>query len=155
MLRNKQIKKTLPYLSVTAAFGLLVVLINYQPTHSLLNEKFLFYDLPATTPTPKLTLFVEHVPAGTLLRLTLENYQLSNECKAKGADEILSGHAHLYLDGKKLSSLFSSYYLWPRDETKLQGLHKISVSLHLLPDHRAIRVNGQVIQQDIMVDFSR
>lgn len=58
------------------------------------------------------------------------------------------GHAHLYIDGKKLTRLYSNnYYLSDLTE----GEHTIRVTLNT-NDHRDYSVNGTVISSEVKIN---
>ena len=57
------------------------------------------------------------------------------------------GHGHLYIDGQKITRLYSDWYYLGMLEP---GIRKIRVSLHG-NNHEALAVEGQRVEQTITV----
>lgn len=84
-------------------------------------------EIPAGQAVPSVDLTV-HPDAikGVNLEVKLTNFRFAPE-KVNQESKLTEGHAHLYVDGKKLTRLYSSWYYL----ADLQpGQHKITVSLN-------------------------
>lgn len=84
-------------------------------------------EIPAGQAVPSVDLTV-HPDAikGVNLEVKLTNFRFAPE-KVNQESKLTEGHAHLYVDGKKLTRLYSSWYYLADLEP---GQHKITVSLN-------------------------
>ena len=79
--------------------------------------------------------------SGWNLMIQTENFTFSPQ-NASGDHVDGEGHAHIYIDGKKITRLYShNYYLGELSE----GEHSIRVTLNT-NDHKDYAVNGQVVE---------
>lgn len=79
--------------------------------------------------------------SGWNLMVQTENFTFS-PTNASGDHVDGEGHAHIYVDGKKITRLYSNhYYLGELDE----GEHVVRVTLNT-NDHKDYAVNGQVVE---------
>lgn len=140
----------LSYAFILLSFIGLVALLRLDIQQALFSEQALFYDVPESIPTPSLVAdIIESSPGYRAIRLKSDNFVLAEACILPEAGESLVGHAHLYADGKKVASLYEAVTLLPQD---VAADAKLIVSLHLLPDHRAIRVDGVPVMADVRSD---
>ncbi|MDF0600665.1 hypothetical protein P1J78_07985 [Psychromarinibacter sp. C21-152] len=98
------------------------------------------YAVPEGEPVPSLSMTV--TPEGDGWRVTLDTDNIAfDEAAVDGPHEPGHGHAHLYLDGLKLSRLYGPSY---RIGALPPGSYEVRVALNT-NDHRAYEVNGEVI----------
>ena len=113
---------------------------------ALFDEDKLFYKVPASVPSPQLEVELSHTGGAHVLRLHTEHFMFANMCKNPQAGESLVGHAHLFLDGRKIATSYDPVALLPK---LAAGKYRLTVSLNLLPDHRTIIVAGEPVSADI------
>ena len=91
---------------------------------------------------PKLSINVtKDNKSGYNLKLTTSNFKFAPE-NASSKDIDGEGHAHVYVDGKKINRLYGpDYYLGELSK----GQHEIRVSLNT-NDHRGLSVGGKAIE---------
>jgi hypothetical protein len=95
-------------------------------------------DAPAL---PAVTLVVHKDPkAGWNLRVRTENFRFAPE-HASTAHVPGEGHAHLFIDGKKVTRLYGEWYHIPM---LAPGAHKITVTLNA-NSHEDLTVKGAVV----------
>jgi len=111
------------YATLCVGFLLLVVLLRADIGSALFDENRLFYKVPDSVPSPALQLDL--------------------------AGEPLVGHAHVYLNGRKIASVFEPRAFLPELSDLAPGKHRLTVSLNILPDHRAIMIDGEPVSSDI------
>lgn len=98
-----------------------------------------------TNPTLQITA-TEDPDTGWNLQLTTTNFTFTPELV--GTDPVMNeGHAHLYIDGEKLTRLYTDWYYL--GELK-EGSYTIRVDLNA-NDHAPFAVNGELIQDEILV----
>lgn len=103
--------------------------------------------VPADQPVPQVTLTVTpDAVAGWNVRVQTENWQFAPE-HVNQASVTTEGHAHLYLNGEKLTRLYGTWYYLPSLPT---GEHTLSVSLNA-NGHEALTYNGQPIEDAVVV----
>ena len=84
---------------------------------------------------------------GWLLTLATENFTFAED-KANQPHEDGEGHAHLYVDGEKITRIYEETY---RLERLTEGSHQIRVSLHA-NDHRHYEVDGEQVAAEVTVE---
>lgn len=105
-------------------------------------------EIPAGQPIPSVDLIV-HPDAlrGWNLEVEVSNFQFAPE-KINQKSNPKEGHAHLYIDGKKLTRLYGSWYYL---DSLTPGKHKISVTLNS-NGHEELVHNGQIIQDTEIIE---
>jgi hypothetical protein len=94
----------------------------------------------ATAP-PAVTLVVhKDLKAGWNLHVRAENFRFAPE-HASTAHVPGEGHAHLFIDGKKVTRLYGEWYHIPM---LAPGVHKITVTLNA-NSHEDLTVRGKVV----------
>ena len=134
------------YIAVLLAVIVLITLLRSDLGKYLVDEDDLFYKLPSSVPVPSLSLRLSHLGTEPVLRLDTENFRFADYCRPPEAGKPILGHAHLYLNGRKHASLYEPViflrHLPP-------GEHTLTISLNVLPDHRAIMVDGAPVSRDL------
>jgi hypothetical protein len=104
--------------------------------------------IPANQPVPTLHLIV-HPDArqGWNLELQVANFSFAPE-HVNQESSTTEGHAHLYIDGVKITRLYGTWY-YLADLTP--GTHEITVSLNT-NGHEALMYDGQPIADTVIVD---
>lgn len=109
-------------------------------------------EVPADHPLPTVSLVI-HPDArkGWNVEMQVTNFQLAPERvnqPDQSSGDVLEGHAHLYVDGVKLTRLYGSWYYL---ESLPPGTHQISVGLSS-NSHATLMHNGQPIQATVTLD---
>ena len=78
--------------------------------------------------------------SGWNLKVKVQNFEFSPE-NVNMDNEVNRGHAHIYINGEKLTRLYAPYY---HLSNLPPGEHEISVSLNA-NDHSTLTLNGQPI----------
>ncbi|MDX1766240.1 MAG: hypothetical protein R3313_04785 [Candidatus Saccharimonadales bacterium] len=115
-----------------------------EASHSEAHEE---YEIPDGAPVPGVDITVsEDTKSGWNLSMTISNFEFSPE--NAGQDHIDGqGHAHLYIDGKKVTRLYGpNYYIGELSE----GEHQIRVTLNT-NDHRDYTAGGEVIESIVTI----
>jgi hypothetical protein len=101
----------------------------------------------ASPPTVALTVHKDP-KAGWNLQVQVENFRFAPE-RASTTHVPGEGHAHLFIDGKKITRLYGEWYHIP---LLTPGTHKITVTLNA-NSHEDLTVKGKVISatQDVRV----
>lgn len=98
-------------------------------------------------PRPSVALAVTADPvSGWNVHVTAENFRFAPEL-AGMANMPGSGHAHLYMNGKKIARLYGG---WMHLEALPEGTNRLTVTLNA-NDHRPLAVNGAPISASIQV----
>ncbi len=106
------------------------------------------YEVPEGTPVP--TLAVEVLPdpmAGYNLRLDTTNFTFAPE-HVSTEPVPGEGHAHLYIDGKKITRVYQPWFNMP---PLSPGSHEVRVELSA-NNHSPYAVNGELIDQTVTVE---
>ncbi|MBE7380679.1 MAG: hypothetical protein F6J95_004640 [Leptolyngbya sp. SIO1E4] len=102
-------------------------------------------EVPADQPVPTVTLAVYPDPvAGWNIEAQTENWDFAPE-RVNQSSITTEGHAHLYLNGEKLTRLYSEWYYQP---SLPPGEHTLTVSLNA-NGHEALMHNGQPIKASV------
>ncbi len=110
-------------------------------------------ELDASTPVPEIALAVfRDETDGINLHIRTNRYEL-NSPNAKPHSNYLSGHAHLFVNGKKVQRVYAQYVHLPKDLFK-QGINQIAVSLNS-HQHENYTKKGQNIVGSVFIDFSK
>jgi hypothetical protein len=99
-------------------------------------------EIPANQPVPKVDLIIHpDAKQGWNLELKLTNFNFAPE-KVNQDSNSSEGHAHLYIDGKKMSRIYGTWYYL---EKLPVGKHQITVSLNT-NQHEDLLSNGKRIE---------
>lgn len=99
--------------------------------------------VPAGTPVPTLALIAHPDPMGGWnLEIKASQFDFAPELVNTKSTGVNQGHAHLYINGKKISRLYGTWYHLP---ALPPGTHTIRVGL-TTNDHADITHNGNPIQ---------
>lgn len=105
-------------------------------------------DLPADGDAPSLSLTAEpDAVGGWNLHVMAENFRFAPE-NVNGAHQTGEGHAHLYVDGKKIARLYGPWY---HLGTLSPGRHELKVTLNA-NDHRPLAVDGAPVATVVTVE---
>lgn len=85
---------------------------------------------------------------GWNLEVRVSNFEFVPEKVNQASDNYREGHAHLYINGKKITRLYSNWYYLDRLEP---GRNELSVSLNT-NDHQTLQVDGKTIQDTEIVE---
>jgi hypothetical protein len=110
---------------------------NHQTSHQLSVK------VPAGQPAPKVKLKIYPDPMkGWNLELKINNFKFVPEKIATSApSQVNEGHAHLLINGKKVTRLYGSWYYLKNLPV---GSNEIVVTLNT-NNHESLIVNGQVV----------
>lgn len=101
------------------------------------------YEVPGNAPKPAITnlSITKDSKSGWNLSLETDNFTFTPE--NVGSDHVEGeGHAHVYVDGKKITRIYSSdFYLGELSE----GTHTVRVTLNT-NDHMDYSINGNVVE---------
>ncbi len=109
-------------------------------------------EIPAGYPVPTVSL-VAHPDSrkGWNLEMQVTNFKLApehvNQADATSSG-MLEGHAHLYVDGVKVTRLYGNWYYL---ESLPAGMHEVSVGLNT-NSHATLMHDGQPIQAAVMLE---
>jgi hypothetical protein len=104
-------------------------------------------EVGAAAAPPAVTLVVHKDPkAGWNLQVRVENFRFAPE-HASTAHVAGEGHAHLFIDGKKITRLYGAWYHIP---TLTPGTHKITVVLNA-NSHEDLTVKGRAVSDTKVV----
>lgn len=112
-------------------------------------------EVPAGYPVPTVSL-VAHPDSrrGWNLEMQVTNFKLApehvNQADQISGSEMLEGHAHLYLDGVKITRLYGNWYYL---ESLPAGIHEVSVGLNT-NSHAMLMHNGQPIEAKVMIEVA-
>ena len=82
-------------------------------------------------------------------QLVTDNFVFSRDCA--DSENVTAGHAHVYVDSVRISSMYGSASVIKIPQP---GLHKISVSLNVLPDHKFVSHKGVPVRETVVVDIA-
>jgi len=100
-------------------------------------------DIPPGQPVPAVNLVIRpDAMSGWNLEVKVTNFTFAPERVNTKSTSVNEGHAHLYVDGKKVSRLYGSWY---HLASLPPGNHNITVSLNT-NDHGELRYQGKPIQ---------
>lgn len=103
--------------------------------------------IPVNQPVPQVTLVVTpDAVTGWNVQVQTANWKFAPE-QVNQSSVTTEGHAHLYLNGEKLTRLYSEWYYLPSLPT---GEHSLSVSLNA-NGHEALMYNGQPVEDSVIV----
>lgn len=106
------------------------------------------YELPEGVAAPTIALTVHKDPkSGYNVEITTTNFTFAPE-KASTATVAGEGHAHIYVDGKKINRVYDNWYHLA--DLGDEGEHTIRVELSA-NDHSVYSVNGEHIEAEATV----
>ncbi len=108
------------------------------------------FEVPANGPIPKIMIHPmrdEH--GGWNLHLMTENFTFLPASPDR-EDTLGEGHAHLYVDGKKVGRVYSNWY----HITLPSGSHKVKVTINT-NSHKDYVVNDEVVMSEVTLDEER
>jgi len=106
-------------------------------------------EIPEGYAIPSVKTIVTKDPSGTwLLKIETKDFAFAPEKVGLNQPSYNEGHAHLYINGKKINRLYGTYY---NLGTLEQGENKIKVSLHS-NNHGALVYKGQAIEHSKIVE---
>jgi hypothetical protein len=110
-------------------------------SHGSMSTQHGTMEVGGTPAPPTVRLTVHKDPkAGWNLQVQVENFRFAPE-HASTAHIPGEGHAHLFIDGKKITRLYGEWYHIP---TLAPGTHKITVTLNA-NSHEDLTINGKSI----------
>lgn len=136
------------YSILVSGFATLVLLLRADFGMALFDKERFFFTVPDSMPAPTLRVELADWGGEQLLRLHTENFRFANYCQTAEIGQSLSGHAHLYVNGRKVASIYEPMTFLPKLPT---GKHRITISLNVLPDHRAILVGSTPVSADVVI----
>lgn len=148
-MQNVKREELNAYATLGAGFILLVVLLRTDIGSVLFDEDRLFYKVPSSVPAPALQLKLDYTGGTHVLHMNTTHFVFANLCKIPQAGESLVGHAHVYLDGRKIGSVYEPLAFLPQLSSLSPGNHRLTVSLNILPDHRALMIDGAPVSSEI------
>lgn len=102
---------------------------------------------PSVDAIPEVTLLADRdAKGGWNLTLVTSNFEFTPE-RISEADVAGQGHAHLWVDGEKITRLYGNYYYL---DSLGEGDHEIAVTLNA-NSHKDFVVNGEVIGDSVTV----
>ncbi|WP_226038509.1 hypothetical protein [Aquibacillus saliphilus] len=145
----KKIKSFFVFLILFLA--LFLYFINQNPhSHSANSENT--HDhiiIPESYPIPSIKVLVTQDHSDTwLLKIKTNNFQFAPEKVGVNLPSYNEGHAHLYINEKKINRLYGKYY---NLGTLKEGQNKIKVSLHS-NNHGALVHSGEKIEDSTTID---
>ncbi|WP_322446011.1 hypothetical protein [Robertmurraya mangrovi] len=100
------------------------------------------FEIPSNKNVPTIHGWVKQDLSGSwLLKIEPENFSFTPELIGTKDESYNKGHAHLYINNKKVNRLYGSYYNLDLLE---KGTHHIKVSLHA-NDHRVLTHQGKEV----------
>jgi hypothetical protein len=139
-------KSTIGYLICAALTSLTVTGLGVDRAQS--HEQVL--NIPDSQPIPELDLVVhEDKVKGWNLELKVTNFQFAPE-KINQTSNTTEGHAHLYVNGKKVTRIYSNWYYLPELES---GRNEIRVELNA-NGHESLMYQGQLVEDIEIVEVN-
>jgi len=104
-------------------------------------------EVPTGQPMPSVKLIVTpDAMRGWNIQAQVNNFTFAPE-RVNQSSQVSEGHAHLFVDGKKVARLYSPWYYL---ETLPPGQHTISVVLNT-NTHQDLSHNGKLIQDSVVI----
>lgn len=99
-------------------------------------------EIPSTYPVPKITGAITQDPTGSwLLEIQTANFRFAPENIGSTSIAFNEGHAHLYINGKKINRIYGHFY---NIDYLKPGTHHIKVTLNG-NNHQELTHNDEVI----------
>lgn len=115
--------------------------------HGSMDHNHQPVEIPSGQPVPQVDLVV-HSDAvqGWNLEVKVSNFQFTPS-QADQADQLNQGHAHLYINGEKVTRIYSNWYYL---KTLEPGKNQVRVTLNT-NSHKALYSQGQPIEDTEMI----
>lgn len=124
------------------------ILADARHEHGISDHHHKTMEIPAGQPIPSVDLAVHKDPMkGYNLQAKVSNFRFAPE-NINRAAKPGEGHAHLYVNGKKITRLYGSWYYL---ENLQPGKNAIAVSLNA-NTHETLAQNGKTIQDTETVE---
>lgn len=108
-------------------------------------------EVPPGNPVPTVNLVVRpDAQKGWNLEVKVTNFTFAPQRVNTKSTSVNEGHAHLYVDGKKISRLYGPWY---HLESLPPGKHQVTVTLNT-NDHGELRYQGKPIQSTATVQVA-
>lgn len=122
----------------------------HEPEEHQSSDHHKMVDIPPDQPTPQLDLIV-HSDArqGWNLELNVKNFKFTPEKVNQASQSYQEGHAHLYVNGKKITRIYSNWYYLPELEP---GQNQVTVSL-TGNGHEMFMVQGKEIKDTEVINI--
>lgn len=118
-----------------------------QTSHEHSHRKI---EIPAGQPIPQIELIAhQDTVKGWNLEVKLANFVLTPE-NVNQANEINEGHAHLFINGKKITRIYSNWYYLQKLP---QGKNSVSVVLNT-NDHGELTYEGEAIADTKIIEVN-
>jgi len=129
--------------------------LSQQPMPMDMKHQHAPKDLPQGVLTPQLNISLsEDTMSGVNLHLQTQNFQLESPNKAgTHPNNIVEGHAHLYVNGKKIQRVYGSDIHIPGKYIN-KGMNQISVTLNG-HDHSQWQVAGKSIISTVFINTEK
>jgi hypothetical protein len=106
------------------------------------------FEIPSGKPVPTVKLrVIKDTKKGWNIALETNNFTFA-PAKVNQPGDYRKGHAHLYINGKKITRIYSDWFYLPALEP---GRNEITVSLNT-NDHKTLAVNGKKITDTVIID---
>ena len=150
---NKILKIVSTILILATGLGV-AIKVNYannhlvtDKSHNHINHSHKNIEIPSEKPVPKVDLFVyQDTMKGWNLHIKLTNFQFSPETVNQNSN-INEGHAHLYINDKKITRIYSNWYYLGNLEP---GKNKITVSLNTNKHENLVSNNQMIMDTEII-----
>lgn len=111
-------------------------------------------EIPADMPTPAIEMQVERDPMdGLNILIKMQNYLMNSPLDEITEAGILQGHAHVFVNGKKVQRLYGNAIHIPADWLK-KGINQIAISLNS-HQHENWTKDGKSLVGSVFVDLSK
>lgn len=118
------------------------IIAHTHDQHGTTDHHHKMIEIPAGQPIPSVNLIVHKDPLkGYNLQTQVSNFRFAPE-NISNAAKPGEGHAHLYVNGKKITRLYGSWYYL---ENLQPGKNAIAVRLNS-NNHQTLADNGKIIQ---------
>jgi hypothetical protein len=108
-----------------------------------------YVEIPEGYQIPSVNVSVKQDPSGTwLLKVKAEHFTFTPEKVGVESPSYNEGHAHVYINGKKINRLYGEYY--NLGDLK-KGKNEIKVTLNS-NNHGELVYKGQLLQSTVIVD---
>ncbi|KAA0547438.1 hypothetical protein FZW96_11290 [Bacillus sp. BGMRC 2118] len=130
-------------------FSFVSVMLYFHQQNSHINASNLHethhqttIEIPSRYPKPTITGSITQDPTGSwLLKIETTNFNFTPEEVGSTDTSYNEGHAHLYINGKKINRVYGKYY---NIESLKSGTHHIKVTLNT-NNHHTLSYSGKEI----------
>lgn len=111
-------------------------------------------EIPEGFATPAIEMQVERDPIdGLNILIKMQNYIMNSPLDEMSKAEVLQGHAHVFVNGKKMQRLYGDAIHIPADWLK-KGVNQIAISLNS-HQHENWTKDGKSLVGSVFVDLSK